>query len=85
MNLIIVETNQELTNKESFWQLNKTCRTSCSIYPRVRWLRTLISSDRQRSISELEAPDAESVRELFRQQGIPFNRVWRATEKRHGY
>lgn len=92
INLIIVELECEHTKEESFEQLARQCRTSCSIYQRIRWLRTLVSSDgipragntnRKRFISELEAPDAESVRELFRQQRIPFDRVWKATEKRN--
>lgn len=83
MNLIIVESNQEFMNQESLWQLNQKCNTFCSIYRQVRWLRTLVSSDRKRTISELEAPDAESVRELLRQQEIAFERVWTATERKH--
>lgn len=44
----------------------------------VKWLRSFVSRDRRRVICELEAPDADSVREAYRQAGHPFERVWAA-------
>jgi hypothetical protein len=48
------------------------------MYREMCWLRTLFSLDRSRSISELEAVDAESVRELYRIAGVAFDRIWTA-------
>jgi hypothetical protein len=48
------------------------------MYREMCWLRTLFSLDRSRSISELEAVDAESVRELYRMAGVTFDRIWTA-------
>jgi hypothetical protein len=44
----------------------------------VRWIRSLISSDRRRMLCEFEAPDAESIRAAFRSARVPFARVWTA-------
>lgn len=46
---------------------------------RVRYLRTYFSTDCRRMICLYEAPDAESVRQVSRQLGIPFARAWTAT------
>ncbi len=44
----------------------------------IRWLRTLRSLDHCRTICELEAADAESVRASYRMAGLPFDRIWTA-------
>lgn len=46
----------------------------------VRWIRTYVSSARQRMICAFEAPDAESVRMAYRLGDIPFDCVWPAAE-----
>lgn len=53
---------------------NPDCYTSRS----VKWLRSFVSRDRKRTICELEAPDADSVREAYRLAGHPFDQVWAA-------
>jgi hypothetical protein len=42
------------------------------------WRRSSFSKDKLRLTCEFEAPDAESVREAFRNAGVPFERVWGA-------
>lgn len=42
----------------------------------VTWLRSFVSRDRRRTICELEAPDADSVREAYRLAGHSFDHVW---------
>lgn len=42
------------------------------------WVRSYVSSDRKRVICELEAADAEKVRESYRSAGVQFERVWSA-------
>jgi hypothetical protein len=44
----------------------------------VRWIRSLLSSDRKRMVCEFEAADAESVRIAFRSAKVTFSRVWAA-------
>jgi Protein of unknown function (DUF4242) len=44
----------------------------------VEWIRSYVSLDRTRVICELNAPDAEVVRQSHRQFGFPFDRVWSA-------
>jgi hypothetical protein len=51
----------------------------CLEQHRVRFIRSYFSKDRLRMICEYEAPDAESVREVQRTAGLPFERIWTAT------
>lgn len=51
---------------------------SCYTERGIEWIQTYLSRDRTRMICELNAPDAESVREVQRKVGIPFDRVWSA-------
>ncbi len=45
----------------------------------VRYLKGYLSSDRLRMVCQFEAPDAESVRVVNRQVGMPYERIWTAT------
>ncbi|MBV8988334.1 MAG: DUF4242 domain-containing protein [Solirubrobacterales bacterium] len=44
----------------------------------VTWKRTLLSNDRRRMVCEYEAPDAEAVRKVQREAGLPFDRIYPA-------
>lgn len=44
----------------------------------VEWLHSYMARDRTRLICELNAPDAEVIRESHRKFNIPFDRVWSA-------
>jgi hypothetical protein len=44
----------------------------------VEWIRSNDMYDRTRPIWELNAPDADVIRETHRKFGIPFDRVWSA-------
>ncbi len=44
----------------------------------VTWLRSYWSTDRKRMICEYEARDSESVRNVQREAGADFERVWTA-------
>lgn len=46
----------------------------------IRWIGSSLAADGQRSVCKFEAADAESVREANRAAGLPFERVWAATE-----
>ena len=52
---------------------------SCLDLHRVRYLKGYLSSDGLRMVCLFEAPDAESVRIVNRQAGMPFERIWTAT------
>ncbi len=45
----------------------------------VRHLKGYLSSDRLRMVCLFEAPDAEAVRVVNRQVGMPYERIWTAT------
>jgi hypothetical protein len=51
---------------------------ACASARQLRRLRTVISSDGKRGFCELEAPDAETVRETYRAARVPFRSVWSA-------
>jgi hypothetical protein len=51
----------------------------CLEQNRVRYLQGYFSSDRTRMICIYEAPDAESVRRINLQSGLPFDRIWTAS------
>jgi uncharacterized protein DUF4242 len=42
------------------------------------WRRSALSTDRHRLLCEFEAPDAEAVRDAFRNSGIAYERIWAA-------
>lgn len=44
----------------------------------VAWRRSLMSRDRLRMICEYDAPDAETVRNVQRESGAPFDRIYQA-------
>lgn len=63
---------------EEDWNESKNKTLPCYLERGIEWIQSYISLDRTRLICELNAPDAESVREAQRQVGIPFDRVWSA-------
>lgn len=75
---VIVETTHAPSLNEDIWSEAYCKLTPCLELRNARRLRTLLSLDRRRTICELEATDAESVRESYRAAGLPFDRVWTA-------
>ena len=49
----------------------------------VRFVRSFFSRDRRRMVCLYDAPDAESVRLVQREAGLPFERAWAAWPLRH--
>ena len=79
MAYIIVETTyihppDNPSPKDHFTQIQP-----CMRHRNIRWVRSFVSDDRRRVISEVDAADAESVRQSLRIAGIPFERIWAAT------
>lgn len=52
--------------------------TPCLDLYNVKWIKSYWSADRRRMICEYEAPDAEAVRNVQREAGALFDRVWLA-------
>ena len=50
----------------------------CAEMRNARWMRSYLSADRKRMFCEFEAPDAESVRDAYRNAGVEFVRAWGA-------
>lgn len=57
-------------------ELSESVNMGCFQIHRVRRLRSYLSTDRRRMFSLYEAPDAESVRLVQREAGLPPDRVW---------
>ncbi|MBI4780834.1 MAG: DUF4242 domain-containing protein [Oscillatoriophycideae cyanobacterium NC_groundwater_1537_Pr4_S-0.65um_50_18] len=76
MSLVIAETNADppLTDEVLFDNYRRV--EPCLTARNIRWHRSFLSSDRHRMICVFEAPDAESVREAYRRQGLPSRLVW---------
>lgn len=51
---------------------------SCYAERGIDWIQSYLSLDRTRLICELNAPDAESIREAQHRVGVPFERIWSA-------
>ena len=51
----------------------------CYRLHQVRFVRSYVSNDGQHMICLYEAPDAESVRHVQRQTGMPVQRIWAAS------
>lgn len=52
--------------------------TPCIQVRQIRWIRSAFSKDRRRGFCELEAPDAETVRDAYRSARVAFRSVWAA-------
>lgn len=63
---------------ESDWNIGFGKTLNCYSERGIEWIQSYFSLDRTKLICELNAPDLESVREVQRRLGIPFERVWSA-------
>lgn len=76
---VIVETSYDPPFTDEEWDAMNTRATPCFQARNVTWIRSYVSGDRTRSVCELEAPDAETIREAYRRADVPFDRLWVAT------
>jgi hypothetical protein len=60
---------------------NELSRKTLSCYAErgIEWIQSYLSRDRTRAICELNAADAQPVREVQHRLGVCFDRVWSAT------
>lgn len=63
---------------EQDWDTATNKLLQCYAELGIEWIQTYLSLDRTRIICELNAPDAESIREAQCPVGISFDRVWSA-------
>lgn len=63
---------------EDDWNEASSKTLHCYTERGIEWIQSYLSLDRTKLICELNAPDLESVREVQRKLGIPFDRVWSA-------
>jgi Protein of unknown function (DUF4242) len=74
---VIEGTYRPLQQEE--WSELKSKTLSCYAQRGIEWIQSYLSLDRTRLICELNAPDAQSVREAQHRVGVSFDRVWSAT------
>jgi hypothetical protein len=73
---IVIETTYDQPFTDEDWNTDSAKVIPCLEQRGARWIRSLVSSDRRRSVCEFEAPDAEAIRESYRRVGIGFDRMW---------
>ncbi|MGF1513454.1 MAG: nickel-binding protein [Elainellaceae cyanobacterium] len=78
MALIIVETTYDPPIDQAVWDELVERSGPCMSERNVTWRRTYLSRDRRRSICELEAADAETVRAAHQRGNIPYDHIWSA-------
>jgi hypothetical protein len=76
--IVVVETefNPPLTDEEHA-RIGKRL-DHCAELRSARWMRSYLSADRTRMVCEFEAPDAESIRDAYRNADVAFLRAWSA-------
>jgi hypothetical protein len=80
MKTVVVERSFEQPLTEEQVDGIREGSSACFEAHRVRFVRSLVSADRKRTVCVFEAPDAESVRQANHKAGLPFDRVWPAED-----
>ncbi|MEO0802072.1 MAG: nickel-binding protein [Cyanobacteria bacterium J06642_2] len=78
MALIVVETTYASPIDQALWDELVERSGPCMTERNVTWRRTYLSRDRKRSICELEATDADTVRAAYQRGQIPYDHIWSA-------
>lgn len=78
MPIIVVEKMHDKPFDDEAWEAADARLGPCLEARSIRWLRSLVSHDRKRTVCEFEAPDAETVREAHRMAGLACDRVYPA-------
>ncbi|MGB7087593.1 MAG: nickel-binding protein [Phormidesmis sp.] len=79
MAIVVVETIYDPPIDQILWDELVDRSLPCLTERNVVWKRTYLSRDRTRSICELEATDAETVRAAYRKGNVPYNHIWSAS------
>jgi hypothetical protein len=75
---LVVEFEFDAPVSEDVIERNISVLRPCLDVRNVRKLGSVVSADRMRGFCMFEAPDAETVREMFRSAHVPFKSVWPA-------
>ncbi len=75
--VIVEKTWEQPINVEMLMQAGGAM-VECLKIRDAHWVRSMITPDGRRSICTFEAPDAESVRQTYREQGMVFDQIWTA-------
>jgi hypothetical protein len=78
MSRIIVERNFETPPSDADMAKVADRERPCLEIYKVKWKRSLLSTDRHRMVCEYEAADAETVRKVQREAQASFDRIWTA-------
>jgi len=76
MTRIILETSYDPPFTEQEWDKGQTQLSPCLQERDIRWIRSLVSPDRRRTVCEFEAPDAEMMRDSLRRAGASYDKLW---------
>lgn len=78
MTLVIVERQFEQAVDIAAVQAAEDAAGWCLEAHQVRFVRSYFAADRRRMVCVYDAPDAEAVRTVQRQAGLPFTQIWAA-------
>lgn len=78
MALIVVETTYDPPIDQALWDELVERSGSCLTERDITWKRTYLSRDRKRSVCELDAADAETVRAAYQRGKVPYDQIWSA-------
>ncbi|EDX82835.1 hypothetical protein S7335_13 [Synechococcus sp. PCC 7335] len=78
MALIVVETTYNPPIDQALWDELVERSAPCMTERNIVWKRTYLSRDRTRSICELEAADADTVRAAYQKGKVPYDQIWSA-------
>ncbi|MEM9151328.1 MAG: nickel-binding protein [Cyanobacteria bacterium P01_F01_bin.3] len=78
MALIVVETTYDPPIDQALWDELAEQSAPCLSERNIVWKRTYLSRDRKRSVCELEAADAETVRTAYQRGKVPYDQIWSA-------
>jgi hypothetical protein len=73
---IVVERSFETPQTDADMKLVADRERPCLSAYQATWRRSLLSADRKRMVCEYEAADAESMRQIQREAGAQFERIW---------
>ena len=78
MALVIVETTYDPPIDQALWDEMVVRAAPCMKERNILWKRTYLSRDCKRSICELEATDAETVRAAYQRGNVPYDNIYSA-------
>ena len=78
MALIVVETTYDPPIDQALWDELEKQAAPCMMERNITWKRTYLSRDRKRTICELEAADADTVRAAYQRGNVPYDLIWSA-------